>query len=582
MSIFTFPEPASYGKNVPEQQTSVKQNAPRPESVEGLTNTLLLADFALFKNEDDIRACASRSLERAQTIDDPKLRRIVVFSLSKILQNPKQLAKFRAEHLKKISEHFEEVAFAAREGKRYEDALAAVQIAIRCDPENARARLLFASLIEQEKAIRTLFYGLNFLDVESEIAPAYFNKYFQLLSDLQQDRLVAKQTLSLLSEKRLPDPVRVAIANYAAMSLYWIGNYENCLRILEEQKVADTQQGMILKARSLFDLGKNKEAVDLLLGGVDSFPAEKRDAILSQLSRFYQRLGDSAGALSIAHRRVAENPGAPSPYLQRLYLYNKFNDKDRFASELASILETFPASQTALITLANFAAEHGKSDLAKMCLQFAMENRYPPNVFAATVIESLVTADRPEEAIETYIETTRGAPKLFSDMETALSAILAAAYLKIADVPELASDKKEEMRNQANILVAQYLSDKTLTPENFISGTNLFRRIRGDDFALRVALAGEAAFPWHSQLRANAISLRIKLGKISAGDGFASVQDEIRTLLNMRRPGPEIWREIALWLATAPNIPQSDIDELRHDVAPLVRSDLSADSFKEY
>lgn len=286
MASFLFPHPDFYGQNVPAQPASTGDAARRPVAGGDFVNLLLLTDLALYDKPDDVRDRAGTLIDRAEKIDDPALRRIVLFSLSKIVNAPEKVAAVRREHLTRVGAHFHELAANARKGNRDEDALAAVQIALKCDPANSEARLLFASLIEPKAALQTLHYGIKFLELKSEIAPAYFNRYFGALADLQQDRIAAKQALALLDSGTLPAAVRTVVANHAAMALFWIGDCADALKILDAEKLSETQQGLILKARCLFEMRRSREAVALLSDKVNAFPAAKRDVILSQISRF--------------------------------------------------------------------------------------------------------------------------------------------------------------------------------------------------------------------------------------------------------------------------------------------------------
>lgn len=581
MSSLAFPSPDSYGQNVPVQSASSAAHQ-RPSVGGNFTNTLLLSDLALYSKPDDIRDCAGRLIERAEQIDEPALRRLVVFSLSKIVNAPESAEAIQKEHLAKIGDYFFRVATDARKGNRNEDALAAVQISLRCAPANAEARLLFASLIEPKAALQTLHYGIQFLDLTAEITPAYFNRYFGALADLQQDRIAAKQALAILGEKTLsneqtlPKAVRSAVANHAAMALFWIGEYTSALKILDNEELAETQQGMILKSRCLFELRRSRDAIALLDGKVNDFPASKRDVILSQLSHFYQHLGNLPAALEVTNRRIAENPTAPQPYLHRLYLLKKLGKTDEFKSELENIFKTFSAQQSALISLANFAAENGNPDIAESCAALAFDKKFPQNIFVAALIESFVTAGTPERAIEVFRQVSKNSPKTLDGVESATTAILAAAYTLAAQKTPV-SEKKQTLEEHAELLLGQFLATDSLAAENYISVSALFKRIGNAAHALKVAQAGLSAFPWHSQLRADVISLRIQLGQIDGKNNRTSVFNEIRALAAMRRPHAKIWQEIARWLEKNPSIPPQEIVALRQIVTPLVRDDLHFD-----
>ncbi|MCR5183770.1 MAG: hypothetical protein K6B46_03620 [Opitutales bacterium] len=569
MIPFLFPSPKSHGQSLPEQQSPVTAGTPENAELGSFLNTLFLSELTLYKDEKDISACAQRLMDNeAVKISDPTLRRKTMFSLARIVKNPGDWEKIRADHIHDLGEYFTEMAFVARDGKRLEDALAAVQIALKCDPANIKARLLFASLIEPKQALQTLHFGIKYLDMRSELAPVYFNRYFDALSDLQQDRLAAKQAVALLKEK-LPEEVHLVIANHAAISSFWIGDYEHALQILEDEAIDKSQQGMILKSRCFFELGETSVAIKILEDGLTSFPPEKRDVILSQLSHYRQRMGDLEGALKVAERRIAENPDSATPYLQRLYLFNKMGNEKRSREELEAIFENFASSQTALLSLANLAAETGKPDVAERCLRCAIERNIAPAMFVAAEIEATLTAGDADKAIRDYAAITQAKPDLFDDYEAATKAILAAAYARAAT-----QNKKDEkrLREHSQLLLSQYLAMPDHTPDEFVSVIALLRRVGEEETAYQVASAALSLFPWHSQLRADMISVRIKLGMIEGSATRTALEKEIQVLTQMRRPNPAIWQEVAMWLSTGSGLPPVRANALKKLVAPLARN----------
>lgn len=587
MAPIVFPSPESYGQNIPAQPaySAVRQ---QPAAGGDFVNLLLLSELALYEKPDDIRDCAGRLVGRAEQIEDAGLRRIIVFSLSKIINNPENAVAVRREHVEKIGNHFFEIASTARKGNRDEDALAAVQIALKCAPANVEARLLFASLIEPKAALQTLHYGIQFLDLTAEIAPAYFNRYFGALADLQQDRIAAKQALAMLDGKTddgkpaLPPAVRVAVANHAAMALFWIGEYNAALKILEDESLAETQQGLILKSRCLFDLRRSRDAIALLRGKVNDFPSSKRDVILSQLAHFHQYLGELDAALEVTNRRIEENPTASQPYLHRLYLLDKLGKKEAFNEELGAVFKTFSAQQSALISLANFSAENGNPAIAETCAALAVEKKFPPNIFLAATIEALVTAKQPEHAVDMYQKISKSSPKMFEGVESATTAILAAAYTLAAEKASDDAETRTRFESHAELLLGQFLADSTLSAENYISVSALFERIGQKETALQVAQAGLNAFPWHAQMRANVVSLRISCNQIAGDRKQTPLTKEIRVLAMMRRPHPKVWSTIAGWLKTTDAFPSNELVALRKIVSPLVRDDLSLETMRGF
>lgn len=588
MSTFTFPNPNTYGQSLPAAENAPASRTATSENGE-LLNLITLADLTLYKNPRDVAAAAHRLLEKTDIIADERLRISVRLSLAEVTAEPENFPEIRARHFKKISLRFTDIADDARKDKNYKAALNAAQIAAKADPKNMRARLILSSLVDAyggdtATAIKLMHAGLKFIDLDAPVTKDYLSKYFTLLTELQQDYVVSEQAQKILKNPNVPEETRSLVALAGAFGLYNRGQYEESLALIEKENLATGVQGRILKARNLFDGGKREEAITLLSESIEQFPSEKREPLFNQLSRCYSESGNYDEVLEVAERQLAENPDSLGPRLRRLFAYKKLNDTQAFATELESIFEQFSSSQSALVALSNLAAEQGDPDLALRCMQTAQTRNFESALFVAAAVEALVAANRPTDAINAYIQITSKNPDIFDDFQTVISAVLASAYAEAAKQEE-DPEKRAQLQSHSDVLLTQFLEDKSVRPENQLAVIRHFRRIGRDDIAGKVATAALKAFPWHSQIRADWISLQLaspeSLSQIN-------VPAEVRTLAQMRRPAPAVWREILVWLNSPANIgalsgsgwgaplnagsiSPEELEELRKLVAPLVR-----------
>ena len=558
MSTFSFPAPESYGQNLPA--ASSVPAAQQPASANGeLLNLITLADLTLYKNPRDVAAAANRLLEKTDIIADDKLRTSVRLSLAEISAEPEKFPEIRTRHFKKISLRFTDIADEARKNKNYKTALNSAQIAAKADPRNMKARLILASLVDAyggdtPTALKLMHAGLKFIDLDAAVTPDYFSKYFEMLFALQQDFVLSEQATKILKNPNVPAKTRKLVALAGAFALYNRGKYADSLALIARERLDeivagndDAIHGRILKARNLFASGQRAEAVDLLEDSLPQFPAEKRELIYNQLSRFFSESGNYEGVLSVAQRQTEENQASLSPRLSRLFAYKKLGNAEAFDAELATIFELFSTSQGALVALANFAAEQGMPELALRCMDTAQLHHFEAPLFVAAAVESLVAANRPAEAIEAYVQATGADPKVFEEFQTVISAVLASAYAEAAKA-ETDPAKAEPLRTHCDLLLSQFLENPAVRPENQIAVIRHFRRIGRDDIANRIATAALKKFPWHSQIRADWLSLQLALP-----DSLAriNVPAEIRTLAEMRRPDPKVWKEVLAWLDSA-------------------------------
>ena len=592
MSTFSFPSPETYGQALPKA-TAVPANASHAEVSENgeLFNLITLADLTLYRNPADVAAAASRLLEKTDIITDEKLRISVRLSLAEASAEPEKFPEIRARHFKKISARFTDIADEARKNKNYKAALNAAQIAARADPRNCRARLILASLVDAyggdtATALKLMHAGLKFIDLDAPVTEAYFSKYFEMLSELQQDFVASEQAEKILKNPNVPAGTRRLVALAGAFALYNRGNYSDALALIARERLDDSVQARILRARCIFAAGDVPAAIELLEKSIGEFPADKREPIFNQLSRFFSETGDYKSVLAVAKRQLEENPDVLGPRLRRLFAYDKLGDAEAFKTELDAIFAQFSMSQSALVALSNFAAEQGMPELALRCLETAQSRHFERGLFVAAAVESLVAANRPQEAIAAYVQSSGSDPSVFDEFRTVISAVLASAYAEAAKL-ESDPEKSEALRANSETLLNEFLENKAVTPENYLAVVRHFRRIGRDDLAGRVAASALRAFPWHSQIRADWLSLQFALpGALSR----VNIPAEIRTLAQMRRPDPAIWKEALAWLdaldaaapagtvsgggwgapANAPAVPAQERAQLRKILAPLV------------
>jgi len=589
MTPISFFNPTAYGQ--PQPAPNAPAAVPAGASANGeMFNLVTLADLTLYKNPRDVATAAKKLLEKTDLITDEKLRTSVRLALAQASAEPEKFPEIRVRHFKQISLRFTEIADEARKNKNYRAALNAAQIAAKADPKNLRARLILAALVDAygndtATAIKLMHAGLKFIDLDAPVTAAYFSKYFELLSAMQQDNVAADQAQKILKSSAVPAETRKLVAIAGAFALYNRGDYAEALDLIARERIDDSVQGRILKARCIFAAGKPDEAVDLLEKSLAEFPADKREPIFNQLSRFFSERGNFSAVLDVAKRQLEENPDVLGPRLRRLFAYDKLGDKAAFSSELESIFEQFSMSQGALVALANFSAEQGLPEIAQRCLSLAQERHFEPALFAAALIESLVVANRPADAIAIYVQATGTDPKIFDEFDTVIPAVLASAYAEVA-ANETDPKKAEAMRAHSELLLNQFLENNAVRPENELAAARHFRRIGRLDLAGKIATAALKKFPWHSQLRADWISVQLATPGALAQ---LNLPAEIRVLAEMRRPDPAIWKEILVWLdsqktantisssggwGTAPETSQispQDALALRAIVEPLAR-----------
>lgn len=551
--------------------------APVSPDAEADAEIIVLAGLPQLKTKEEIMSYARQTYLKADLIKDQSLLQLIRLSLAKLEDQPEKAAQIRQDHLHLLAEYFTREGMAAQEAGKMEDALRLAQVAVRCNPGNAKAKLFYANFLHSvagrtDDAIQSLLHGLDFLPLTDPLTKDYLERYFQLLQSRERDREVIDQSLKLLRDtKNVPPYLRESLALAAATSLYWVGNYPDSVNLINSNSLDKNPSGILLKARALFEGGKTQEAIGLLESKGSDFKGRDRDALLSQLARFHILLGQHKIALAVTEDRIAADSRAPFPHIQKLTLLDRLNLKVEFDKQLLLIYKNFADSSSAMLALANFAAEQGYSELTGAVAITADQNNFERAPFAALHLEALLNGPTPAMAVDQHQQIISADRSYFKSNESIVQALLSIAYLARPKADELSAKRD---RDVADRYLTEFLKAKNLGPEAYRSVSRHLRRIRAGDAAVRVTEIGVTLFPRHSQLRADYISSRLLAGETEAYGPRRSMVDELDLLLSLRRPSPAIWPEALSWLKTEAKLPAEQKRRLEAAITPLVRDKL--------
>lgn len=542
---------------------------------------VVLAGLPHLKDKEAALSYARQTYIKADIIKDKALVQLIRLTLAKVEDQPENAAKIHQQHLNQLSEFFTKQAMAAQEAGQMADAIRLAQVAVRCNPGNAKSKLFYANFLHSiagrtDDAIQTLQHGLEFLPADDPLTKDYLERYFQLLQARERDQEVIDGSLNYIrNTKNIPNYMRDSLSLSAATSLYWTGKYPEAVNIINASSLDGTPNGLLLKARALFEGGKTQESISLLESRTSQFKGAGRDAVLSQLARFHILLGQHKLALGVTQERLSADDKAPFPHIQKLQLLDRLGLKDDFDKELRLIFANYAGSSAPMIALANFAAEKGYAELTGAIANSAAQHGLERATFAALHLEALLNGPNPGQVIAQHQQIVAADRAFFKSNEPIVQALLAIAY-HARQKPDAVIAKRD--RDIGDRYLAEFLKAKDLGPEAYRSVGRHLRAIRAGDAAVRVLEAGVARYPRYSQLRADCISARILAGQTEAYGTQKSVADELEILLAMRRPSPAIWQEALAWLRSESKLPRERQRKLEAAVAPLVRSNLDPEA----
>ncbi len=551
-----------------------------PASKENDTDAeiILLTGLPAGKAPEVVSSYARKTYLRAELVKDPLLRQFVQLALSKIEDQPEKALQIRQEHLSKLADFFLDRAMEAQAADKPNETLRLVEIAVRCNPANSKAKLFYANFLHgkmgrTDDAIQTMRHGLEFLDINDKLGRDYLERYFQFLQLRERDAEVIDQGLKLLRVgKDLPQATREAIALATATSQYWTGKYPDCVKTITINGLDSLPNGLLLKAKALFDGGKTQEGLALLeTKGSSIKEYTPRDAILSQQSRFHLLLGQTRMALSVNEDRISLNEKAPFPHIQRLQLLDKLGLKEEYEKELMTIKNKFEANSAAMIALANFAAEKGYDGLTAALTSVAAARGFESATFAALHLEALLNAGLPDQVIAQHQQVSAADPAFFHSNRPLIQALLGIAHYA-RNKPDEATAKRE--RDIGDRYLAEFLKSKDLGPEAYRSVGRHLRAIRASDAAVRILEAGVQVHPNQSQLRADYVRARLLAGLTDAYGTRKSMLEELEYLQTLRRPSPLVWQEALSWLRSEAKLTPAQTRQLEASLLTLIRPDL--------
>ena len=207
-------------------QTPAAQKPPAAASKEAEEDAeiIVLAGLPHLKDKEAILSYARQTYIKADLIKDKPLLQIIRLTLAKLEDQPENAAKIRQEHLNQLAEYFTKQAMAAQDAGQMADAMRLAQVAIRCNPGNAKSKLFYANFLHNiagrtDDGIQTLKHGLKFLPVDDPLTKDYLERYFQLLQSRERDQEVIEESLQLIeATKNMPTYMRDSLSMSAATS----------------------------------------------------------------------------------------------------------------------------------------------------------------------------------------------------------------------------------------------------------------------------------------------------------------------------------------------------------------------------
>lgn len=417
----------------------------------------------------------------------------------------------------KIGENYLEQAKLAVQNRDFARALQFYRAGLARSPANAEARLALAQIYVASRHPELAKSLLIDRIANFSGHHAYLDAALRFLLEFQYDQDLAA-TCDLLLAQPLDRPTRALVALHASTVAHLRGNYDFAENLLRTHGIDQTPEGALLLARIDWDRGYPDLALLRLSDLVRTGSATDQAYVL--IGQIHRTRGQTREFELNATQRLAHSPLSFQPRLDFLHIHHDRGHPDDLAREIDSYFFHFAGDQTALLSLADFAANTGRPDLAERVEQHFAARSWPLEAPRLLTAEAhLVAGDYPR-SLELLAEAARHAEwgQRFGPILDSLQAVALFGLNRV---------------DEARLHLGHLLTCPTLRAENLQ--------------AVATRLLAQGQVPHARQLLTRAVELDplnqaalTELVRLEAGNRtFDTLPTHVRRLMQMRRPSRE-------------------------------------------
>ena len=422
------------------------------------------------------------------------------------------------EHRQEMGDYHIKTGLAEIKEGNYRDALRLLRLGVVRSPANLEGRRVLAEFYEvalkrADIAAELMLKGLDLGGIDDI---DYLKQTLRVLLRHQMDEKIQQ-----LADKYLPNEPDLTdnnrtLAFGAANANYLRGNFDQADDYLISYNLIQSIEGLMLSSQISWDRGNQIAAITKMEHSLSRFP--NSEPLLMQLSRYHREMGDIDKARRYAILRNVKDPLSPAPRLELLYIYNKTNDVERELRETQRMLKQFRDDESALQSLANFAADTGKIDLARRTYEEALENEFAIDIFALLLIESHLVSKDYEGALSFSEELLKENPNWLKNRWAIFNSLRAVASYG-TNRPDL-----------GEIYLQHFIDEKNNPPQTYLAVARRFIDTDRSQQARKILTAAYRRSPTNQKILSELIRIELELGHTE------NLNRLLNRLLLMRRP----------------------------------------------
>ncbi len=461
------------------------------------------------------------------------------------------------QHRKEMGDYHVQEGLQAMEDRNFRSALHLLRVGVARSKANREGRLALAQIFNSalqrpDWAADILQAGLNYgSEDESFFEVDYLRALFSLLLSNQYDERVIELADELLPQLTEGSPAHSLTAFAVARANIFVGNYQDAERILDQFNLTNSPQGQNLLADIRWNRGQREQAIEILHDALQSYP--NQDALYSNLMRFYRDLEEWDMVRRFALLRSLRFPDKVLPRVDLLHALDATGEEEQILPNVEEILTEYPPEDSVL-PLARFAAETGRTEIARIAYDLALENDFYIAPFTLLLQEALLRGGDFQASLDFSDELREEKPEWLEPRQALESGLRALALQGVGRSLD------------AEIFVREFMKSDRIRPETHVLVADLFEEKGASELAHSILKQSYERFPGNQLVLAALIQSDIQFG-----DGREFIAN-LRDLLRKRVPDAEILEKSAKELGSDRHLFLSDREDLLLRIEDLLPS----------